>query len=120
MTRIKTVRMALVAALTFALLGLGGAALAQDEADRDYWVHRYETLVKEVEMLRTRADVLATNYRKARQRNYPRGAELYALEEERNKARAELAEKEQELEDFPDEARRAGALPGWFRDLDGY
>ena len=26
MTRIKTVRMALVAALTFALLGLGGAA----------------------------------------------------------------------------------------------
>ena len=28
----------------------------------------------------------------------------------------ELAESEQALSDFPEEARRAGALPGWFRD----
>jgi len=95
------------------------AALAQDEEpDRDYWVSRYEKLVSEVEGLRSKVDTLKLNYTRARTRNYPRGEALKELEADRDKAITELAEKEAELEEFPEEARRAGALPGWFRDLD--
>ncbi len=91
-------------------------APAQDEPDRDYWVNRYETLRTEVEDLRTRVDMLQTQYSKAKRRNYPRGAQLDELRISLEKSRTELAAKEEELENFPDEARRAGAPPGWFRD----
>jgi len=107
------------ALVAFALLCGAPAAVAQnDEPDRDYWVGRYEKLVSEVEGLRAKVDTLQLNYTRARTRNYPRGEALKQLEADRDKAVKELAEKEAELEDFPDEARRAGALPGWFRDLD--
>jgi len=104
-------RVALVVFFSFVTLSaFVGGALAQDEADKDYWVSRYEKLVSDVEYLRTRVDVLSTNYTKMRQRNYPRGAEREAIKAEADEAEAELAEKEQELKDFPDEARRAESL----------
>ena len=123
MTRIKNpspaLRVALAAIVSIAAVAVfAAAAAAQEEPDRDYWVNRYETLVSEVDSLRVKVDVLNTNYVKARQRNYPRGTELYAMKAKAEEATAELEKKEEELENFPDEARRAGAYPGWFRDLD--
>jgi len=103
------------------LLSVWGVLLArdvpaQDEPDREYWVQRYETLRSEVEELRTRVDMLEASYSRAKRRNYPRGAELDELRINLEKSRKELAEKEEAWEAFPDEARRAGVPPGWFRD----
>jgi hypothetical protein len=101
------------------LLSMGAVAQAQDEeADKDYWVQRYETLVSDLDAARARVELSQLNYTRARTRNYPRGEALLELEVERDKAELELAKLEEEFEAFPDEARRAGALPGWFRDLD--
>jgi len=118
-SRVSERLLAAAALFAFALLCAAPTAFAQDEEpDRDYWVSRYEKLVSEVEGLRAKVDTLQLNYTRARTRNYPRGEALKELEADRDKAVKDLAEKEAELEDFPDEARRAGALPGWFRDLD--
>ena len=101
------------------LLSVATVAQAQDEeADRDYWVKRYENLVTDLEEARSRVDIATLNYTRARTRNYPRGEALKELEVEKDKAIKELAELEVQFEEFPDEARRAGALPGWFRDLE--
>lgn len=116
----RAVRLFSAAALAAFVLGcVAPTAWAQDEEpDRDYWVGRYEKLVSEVEGLRAKVDQLKLNYTRARTRNYPRGEALKELEADRDQAIEDLAEKEAELEEFPEEARRAGALPGWFRDLD--
>jgi hypothetical protein len=101
------------------LLSTGAIVHAQDEeADREYWVQRYETLVSDLASARARVDLSQLNYTRARTRNYPRGEALKELEAERDKAIKELAELEEQFEEFPDEARRAGALPGWFRDVE--
>lgn len=101
--------------LCSALVAMPGLA-QDDEADRDYWVNRYQTLKADVVELRARVDMLDTNYTRAKRRNYPRGAELDELRSALEESRKELAEKEEAWENFDDEARRAGALPGWFRD----
>jgi hypothetical protein len=97
-------------------LSVVGSALADEDELRDYWVKKHQNLQAEVLDLRSRFDLLDTQYRKSRQRNYPRGEERNRIRAERDAVEKELAVKEQELADFPDEARRAGALPGWFRD----
>jgi hypothetical protein len=96
---------------------MGAAATAQDEEpDRDVWVKRYETLKAEVAELEMRVETLEGQYTRARRRNYPRGEPLQQLVTDLEEARVEYAAKKEEWENFPDEARRAGALPGWFRD----
>jgi len=109
---------ALAAVLVLCAFGalLAPQALGQEEADRDYWVKRYETLSTEVADLRARVDMLESQYSRSKRRNYPRGQQLEDLRIALDEARKELAAKEEEWENFPDEARRAGALPGWFRD----
>lgn len=108
----------LAAALILSVWGtvLARDVPAQDEPDRDYWVARYEKLRSEVEELRARVEVLEQRYTQARRRRYPLGDPLMEMYDEFKEAEKELAQKEEEWENFPDEARRAGAYPGWFRD----
>jgi len=110
---------ALIVVATLLLLGGGLAASswAQDgEPDRDYWVHRYQTLKADVLEMRTRVDMLETQYVKSKRRNYPRGVELEDLRTALEESQEKLAELEEQWENFEDDARRAGAPPGWFRD----
>ncbi len=121
-TRIDPVTLAVRVLAAVLLISVWGVVVtreapAQDEADRDYWVHRYETLQTEVMDLRTRVDMLTEQYTRAKRRNYPRGERLDQLRMDLDESRAELAKKEAEWKAFPNEARRAGAMPGWFRDV---
>jgi len=97
-------------------VGIGAPAAAQEDPDRDQWVGRYERLKADVEDLRVRVDTLAEDYKKAKRRNYPRGQELEKLRVALDEAKVDLAAREEEWANFEDEARRAGAPPGWFRE----
>lgn len=112
-----TVRTWIVAAVLLGLtVGISAPVAAQDEPDRDHWVGRYERLKADVEELRVRVDVMSEQYSKSKRRNYPRGEELDKLRVALDEAKTELAEREEEWANFEDEARRAGAPPGWFDD----
>ena len=99
-----------------ALLSAPSVIAQDEEADRDYWVARYDKLKNDVEELRTRVDTLETKYNRAKRRNYPRGAQLDELRSSLETSRTDLAEAEEAWANFDDDARRAGALPGWFRE----
>jgi len=90
-------------------------AADDEEAMKAEWQDRHRELVARVESLRTRYAEQSRLYRSARHRSKPRGDDREKLRVEVERLEQELASAEQELADFPDEARRAGALPGWFR-----
>jgi peptidoglycan hydrolase CwlO-like protein len=119
--RIRQARNLLAGALALLLLVFGTVrvtpAQAQnaEESAKAEWQDRYQTLTAKVERLRADYASRSNSYSKARHRNYPRGEELDKMRADVERLEQELAAAEQELADFPDEARRAGALPGWFR-----
>jgi hypothetical protein len=112
-------RALVVALLALFLAGPIGSpvvlAADDEEAAKAEWQDRYHELMTRVESLRARYEAQSLAYRKSRKRSVPRGEEREALRIEVERLEQELAAAEQELADFPDEARRAGALPGWFR-----
>ncbi len=81
----------------------------------DYWRERALEARANVAEARERSTAAETAYRSMRQRRRPRGAARATIEAEYEEARVELAKAEQELMALDEEARRAGAPPGWLR-----
>jgi septal ring factor EnvC (AmiA/AmiB activator) len=95
------------------------AAAADDmESKRQHWVQRYETLRAQEKELREGLEEARAEYSRGRRKSRPRGEERAELVEKIEKLETDLAQAQRDLEAFPEKARQAGALPGWFRDLD--
>jgi len=91
------------------------SADAPEEEQRAYWQARAVAARSRVEAARERVASAETAYQDARQRK-KRGDPLAKTVSGREAAEAELeAALRYEEEDLPEEARRAGALPGWLR-----
>lgn len=108
--------------VVLALLFLGSAAAAQDATERaaskDFWQDRYRTLLERADTLRETIATETELYADANRRNYRRGKKRHVHRLAAEEARADLAEVERDLSTIKDEGRRAGALPGWFYEIE--
>jgi peptidoglycan hydrolase CwlO-like protein len=108
-------------------LGLGLATLiaaaaattvsaSSDEQTRQQWVQSYDTLRDQEKGLREKLEKARAQYSRGRRANRLRGEERAEVVEEIEKLEKELEKAQRDLAAFPEKAREAGALPGWFRD----
>jgi septal ring factor EnvC (AmiA/AmiB activator) len=104
---------ALLAALLFAAVPLSGVSAS--EPDRAYWVNRLAELNTKQHEISTELSEVRIDYRRGRRANRGRGEERAKLLDRIAELEGKLATVEQELAAFPEQARQAGALPGWFR-----
>ncbi|HEB90088.1 MAG TPA: hypothetical protein ENI85_10995 [Deltaproteobacteria bacterium] len=88
------------------------------EIEKAYWQDRYRRLRKEAARLRREIEEARTAYAAANRRNYRRGPVRHEYRAKMLEAEKELSRVEAELSTLHDEARRAGALPGWLREVE--
>lgn len=117
------IRLAALCALGTLLLGtMALPAIAETDpeaaAEKAYWQKRYASLLDEAEVLRETVERERELYADANRRNYRRGDKRHRHRKAMLEAAARLEVVERELEALPDEARRAGALPGWLREVE--
>lgn len=114
-------RIATLVACAGLVFALPAAAEGQgDESDtlaeKTYWQEQHRKLAEELAWAKHAHETAVLTYAKKKQRRRLRGEPkeevLSALEE--TEARLEAAQAAYDR--FPEEARRAGALPGWFRE----
>ncbi len=112
----------LLCGLVVALCAAPTAAVAEDLAElgsgKTYWQNRYRNLLAEASELRATIEVERELYADANRRNYRRGRKRIVHREKAQKARVELATVEAALATIEDDGRRAGALPGWFYEVE--
>jgi chromosome segregation ATPase len=88
-----------------------------DDAEAEaYWRAQARELRAQRDAARQRYEAAHTTYKKMRQKNYPTGEARAKITTEYQDAEAALAKAEQEIEELPERARRAGAAPGWIRE----
>lgn len=87
-------------------------------ASKTYWQNRYRNLLLDSARLRSEIDRERELYADANRRNYRRGNKRHVHREAFLEAQQELARVEAELATIKDEARRAGALPGWLYEVE--
>lgn len=104
-------------AVALLLAGLPGSA-AQDDAKREQWVAQYHDLQLRHARLTGELEQARKDYRRGRSSKHLRGEGKAALIERIAMLEESLTKVDREVRDFPDTARRAGAMPGWFRDLE--
>lgn len=106
----------------FALLLLAPGVSAQSdtelESEKEYWQTRYRTLLERADALRETIAIETELYADANRRNYRRGQKRHVHRVAVEEARAELADVQNELSTIKEEGRRAGALPGWFYEVE--
>jgi hypothetical protein len=93
----------------------GGAEL---RTEKESWQSEYRDLISKAARLR---DVIARErelYADANRRNYRRGQKRHVHLEAIDVATKELGEVEARLATFADDARRAGAPPGWLNEVE--
>jgi hypothetical protein len=91
-----------------------GASEADQEA---YWRARSDEARQRVEAARARVASAEESYGNMRHRSRKRGEPRAIVSDERTAAHSELEAALKYLEEeLPEEARRAGALPGWLRE----
>ncbi len=93
----------------------GSEPAGPEEAQRAYWQERARSLHAAVRDARSRVSAAEARYTRLRKKIRARGDKKVEAVSELEEARRELADAEARLEALPDEARRAGALPGWIR-----
>lgn len=112
----------LLCGLVAALCAVPTAAVADDLAElgseKTYWQNRYRNLLAEASELRATIEVERELYADANRRNYRRGRKRSRHLEKVQKATAELITVETALATIEDDGRRAGALPGWFYEVE--
>lgn len=120
-------------ALVFALLLVGAAGLPsaglaqssptetqQEEEQKAYWQDRYRRLTEQVRNARERLEAAGADLSRARHHRKLRGGEQkLPVLGDLARAEADFMESARALEGLPEEARKAGAPPGWLRELDG-
>jgi hypothetical protein len=85
---------------------------------KDEWQADYRRLLQDADRLRRNAQNARENYARAQRRNYPRGGARQAMLIEAEEAESGLVEVEAQIEQLRLDGRRAGALPGWFYEVD--
>lgn len=96
------------------------AAVAQpddEEGKKQYWQNRYRELLKSVDQTRFRLEEDRRAYTKGKQRGRLRGGSRDEVVSRIQENEKRLVELQKQLDDFPNEARRAGVPPGWLRDV---
>jgi len=106
---------------------VGSAATREEESKKAYWRSRYrdqkglvETMKKEIEALDGEIPGLWNQFYSWDDPAYRDGVIKVRLDEalaRREELAKRLPEEEAKLPEIMDQARRDGALPGWFRDL---
>jgi septal ring factor EnvC (AmiA/AmiB activator) len=109
---------ALVAPAAVSLLAAPQMALASaSDARKDYWQKRYRNLKRLVASVESELEQKRSVYSRERHNGRLRGDARTDLLQEIANLEKRLAKAERDLLEFPDAARKAGAQPGWFRDL---
>jgi len=123
MTHSHASRIAFLALLPLALLlpalpAFSDAATdaAKQQAKREEWVQKHEELKAKTSRLEAELSQARVDYSRGRSTRHLRGEGKTGLLTEIDRLEKEVAESEAELQNFPEDARRQGALPGWFRD----
>jgi hypothetical protein len=94
-------------------------ALAElPDSGKAEWQARYRSLLDSVSEAASRYEAAKAVYSKNRQINRKRGDARFDINTELSEAQIELADARVALEDFPEEARRAGVPPGWLREVE--
>jgi DNA repair exonuclease SbcCD ATPase subunit len=93
------------------------AGASPANAGKEYWQKRYQELKELVASLEQEIENKRRIYSRKRHDRRLRGEARSDLLEQIAELEKQLAKAQGDLEAFPEEARRAGALPGWFRDL---
>ena len=96
----------------------GGEQVDAVQAMKDEWQHDYRQLLQDAARLRRNSLNARENYARAQRRNYPRGGARQAMLVEAEEAERGLAEVDAQIEQLRLDGRRAGALPGWFYEVD--
>jgi hypothetical protein len=101
---------------------LPAPARAQDTGSSDEvraeWQERYRDLIEQERRASERLEAARTAYADGRQRKRLRGERKLEVMEELDNAEADHQKARDELEAFPEEARRAGIPPGWLREVE--
>ncbi len=116
-----------ILACALALLALAASPVAAGDdpssepelrATKAYWQNRYRNLLRDAARLRSEVERETELYADANRRNYRRGKKRHIHREAAKEAEQELAKVEAELATIEDDARRAGALPGWLYEVE--
>lgn len=91
---------------------------ASADQQKDFWQGRFRELRQRAALLRRDAAIEWELYADANRRNYRRGKVRHIHRDKAIELEVELAEVETELRALPEAARRAGALPGWLREVE--
>jgi len=98
--------------------GVSAESDAELASEKNYWQTRYQTLLERADALRETIAIETELYADANRRNYRRGKKRHVHRVAAEEARAELANVESEFSTIKEEGRRAGALPGWFYEVE--
>lgn len=91
---------------------------AQLQVEKEKWQEKYRSLLRDAAQLRIEIEEQSELYADANRRNYRRGDKRHIHAEARDEAKKKLAIVEGELATIQDDGRRAGALPGWFYEVE--
>jgi len=112
----------LVALLSLAAMFAAPLTFARSDAElegmKTYWQDRYRQLLVSADDLREEIERETELYADANRRNYRRGTKRHVHRVAIEEAEKKLAEVDRELATIKDEGRRAGALPGWFYEVE--
>ena len=100
------------------ILPATAAAGEEEDAKREKWVGEYQELRQRHAQLGAELAQARKDYSRGRSSKHLRGEGKAGLIKELQSLEGKFTAADQELKDFPDKARRDGAFPGWFRDLD--
>ncbi len=109
---------AVVVGVALLVSSFPGAAADDDDGKRKAWVAQYQDLQVRHARLQRELEQVRSDYSRGCSTKRLSGEGKTGVIKEIARLEDELAKADQELRDFPDTARRAGAFPGWFRDLE--
>ena len=93
------------------------ARASWQDVSKEYWQKRYRELASLVTSLEQELENKRSAYTRNRHNRRLGGEAKSDLLAQIADLEKQLAKAERELQEFPEAARKAGALPGWFRDL---
>lgn len=108
--------MMLISFTALAADGIGSDPEIREQ--KTYWQTRYRQLLSDRQELQALVARERELYADANRRNYRRGDKRHVHRDAMLEAQDQLAEVERALSTIRDDARRAGALPGWLNEVE--
>jgi hypothetical protein len=91
---------------------------AEPQDTKAFWQNKYQGLIARAAELRGTIRTEQELYADANRRNYRRGPKRHIHQQAVKEATLELTKVEAELKTIKEDGRRAGALPGWFNEVE--